>query len=237
MKIRGKTRGILLVVLLVLGVIGCGQQKKELQEPWESGGERIDAKRDETTGRMTWQGSRALLSYPTDKTADEMLAMTKDGSLLAEFVVMEDSDITHGEEVWDAFFAMTREGKDAQIQMAHYYTLDREGVSEEYYEQNKDKYPVIYLASLLYYDGNYYYLVKGNHTTEIENGDYVEAPYLLKLYDEPLNATARFTSCEHYVLVNDDTLTWKKIEHGMYSSQMGDYIPHRTVIRKYKWKE
>ena len=237
MKIRGKTREILLVVLLVLGVTGCGQQKKELQEPWESVGERIDAKRDETTGRMTWQGSRALLSYPTDKTADEMLAMTKDGSLLAEFVVMEDSDITHGEEAWDAFFAMTREGKDAQIQIAHYYTLDREGVSEEYYEQNKDKYPVIYLSSLLYYDGNYYYLVRRNNTTEIENGDYVEAPYLLKLYDEPSSATARFTSCEHYVLVNDDALTWKKIERGMYSSQMGDYIPHRTVIRKYKWKE
>jgi len=237
MKMRGKKSGILLVALLVLGVIGCGQKKNESQELWDAVGEQIDAKRDETTGRMTWQGARALLSYPTDKSADEMLTMTKDGSLLAEFVVMEDSDITHGEEAWNAFFEMTREGKDAQVQLAHYYTLDKEGVSEEYYEQNKDKYPVIYLSSLLYYDGNFYYLVRGNNTTEIENGDYVEAPYLLKLYDEPSSATARFTSCEHYVLVNEDTVTWDELEWGMFSSQMGDYIPHRTVIRKYKWKE
>ena len=199
--------------------------------------DEVDAKRDETTGRMTWQGSRDLLSYPTDKTADEMLAMTKDGSLSAEFVVTEDSVITHGEDTWDAFFQMTREGKDAQIQIAHYYTLDREGVSEEYYEENKDKYPVIYLSSLLHYNGSYYYLCRGYNTTEIENGDYVEAPYLLKLYDEPSNISATFIYCEHYVLVNDETLTWKEIEHGMYSSQLGDYIAHRTVLRKYQWKE
>ena len=237
MKKVGKKSRILLAALLVLGVIGCGQENHEIQETWEAVGQQLDAKRDETTGWMTWNGSRALLSYPTDKTADEMLAMTKDGSLSAEFVVTEDSVITHGEDTWDAFFQMTREGKDAQIQIAHYYTLDREGVSEEYYEENKDKYPVIYLSSLLHYEGRYYYLVRGYNTTEIENGDYCEWNYLLKLYDEPTNVSATFIYCEHYVLVNDETLTWRKIEHGMFSSQLGDYIPNRMVLSKYQWKE
>lgn len=242
MKIFGKKRVLWLLVLMLLVLSGCGEKEsgqlnQESTKTEKLVMDQVDAKRDETTGWMTWNGSRALFSYPTDKSADEMLAMTKDGSLLADFVVMEDSDITNGEAVWDAFFEMTREGKNAQIQMAHYYTLDREGVSEEYYEQNKDKYPVIYLSSLLFYNGSYYHLTKGNNTTEIENGDYAEWNYLLELYDEPTSATARFTSCEHYVLVNDETLTWKRIEYGMYSSQMGDYISHRAVLRKYQWKE
>lgn len=234
--------GVCLIAVMILGLTACEQKNSKSPETQSLDEKRvvteqINAKRDETTGQMTWQGSEALLSYPTDKTADEMLAMTKDGSLLADFVVMEDSNITHGEETWDTFFEKTREGKDAQIQIAHYYTLSEEGVSAEYYEREKDNYPAIYLSSLLHYDGSFYYLVRGNQTTEIENGDYVEAPYLLKLYDEPFSPSARFTSCEHFVLVNDETLTWKKIEHGMFSSQLGDYIPHRTVLRKYQWKE
>ena len=100
--------------------------------------------------------------------------------------------------------------------------------------KNKDKYPVIYLSSLLHYEGKYYYLVRGNNTTEIENGDYVEYNYLLELYDEPFSATAKFTSCEHYVLVNEAEVTWDELEWGMFSSQMGDYIAHRSIIRKYK---
>ena len=225
----------LLTVLLIFG--GCGQPKEETPEAGSVVTDRVEAERDKETGRMSWAGARALLSYPTDKSADEMLAMIKNGSLQADFVVMEDSDITNGEETWDTFFEKTREGENAQIQIAHYYTLDREGVSEEYYEQEKDNYPVIYLSSLLHYEGRYYYLVRGYNTTEIENGDYCEWDYLLALYDEPSSATARFSSCVHYVLVNDNTLTWDELEWGMLSSQLGDYIHHRSVIRKYEWKE
>ena len=237
MRKTGKIRRICLVMVMVFGMAACGQKETDLPEAEHVVTERVEAERDKNTGRMSWAGARALFAYPIDLTADEMLAMTKDGSLGAKFVVTEDSDITHGEDTWDAFFEMTREGENAQIQIAHYYTLDEEGVSAEYYMKNKDKYPVIYLSSLLHYEGKYYYLVRGNNTTEIENGDYVEYNYLLELYDEPFSATARFTSCEHYVLVNDETVTWKELEWGMFSSQMGDYIPHRSIIRKYKWKE
>lgn len=230
-----KSISCLFAVLLLFG--GCGQRKEEMQAPGSVVIDRVEAERDKETGWMSWAGAQALLSYPTDKSADEMLAMTKDGSLLADFVVMEDSDITHGEEIWDTFFEKTREGENVQIQIAHYYTLDREGVSEEYYEQEKDNYPVIYLSSLLHYEGRYYYLVRGYNTTEIEDRDYCEWNYLLDLYDEPSSATARFSSCVHYVLVNDNTLTWKEIVWGMLSSQMGDYISHRSVISKYEWKE
>jgi hypothetical protein len=30
---------------------------------------------------------------------------------------------------------------------------------------------------------------------------------------------------DHYVLVNDDTVTWERLEHGMFSSELGQYIP------------
>ena len=41
------------------------------------------------------------------------------------------------------------------------------------------------------------------------------------------------THTSRYVLVYDETLTWSEIEHGAFSSQMGDYIPHYSIVTKF----
>ena len=58
-------------------------------------------------------------------------------------------------------------------------------------------------------------------------------PYLVKLEGKPRSVNALFDRYEYYVLVHDETLTWSEIEWGMLSSQMGDYIDHRSVVQKH----
>ena len=52
---------------------------------------------------------------------------------------------------------------------------------------------------------------------------------MVKYEGKPSSATALFKSYVYYVLVNDNTVTWEELEWGLYSSQMGDYIPHDKV--------
>ena len=55
----------------------------------------------------------------------------------------------------------------------------------------------------------------------------------MKMEGKPQSVNAIFDRYEYYVLVHDDTLTWSKIEHGMFSSIMGEYIDHCSVVMKH----
>jgi len=48
---------------------------------------------------------------------------------------------------------------------------------------------------------------------------------------------ATYTSYVRYVLVNDDKVTWDDIFHGMLSSRLGDYIPHKQIYKDLVYKE
>jgi len=122
-------------------------------------------------------------------------------------------------------------GTPATIHLAKYYTMDEVGVSKEYYEANKDEYPKIFLLTLCF-DGEKYTIT--DRPGIMEEAEMVRTyPYLVKLEGKPQSATALFDRYEYYVLVHDETLTWSEIEWGMFSSQMGDYIDHCSVVQKH----
>lgn len=170
-------------------------------------------------------------NFPTTMSADEMLQKAID----EEFVVMYEFDYLNGEEKWKEFYEITKEGNPATIHLAKYYTLDEVGVSKEYYEANKDEYPKIFLFTLCF-DGERYTITDRQGT--MEGAEMVRTyPYLVKMEGKPRSVNALFDRYEYYVLVHDNTLTWSEIEHGMFSSQMGDYIDHCSVVMKHMTDE
>ena len=172
-------------------------------------------------------GAIGTANFPTTMSADEMLQK----AIAEDFVVMYEFEYLNGEEKWQEFFETTQNGTPATIHLAKYYTMDRVGVSEEYYETHKDEYPKIFLFTL-FYDGEKYTIT--GRPGVMEEPEMVRTyPYLVKLEGKPRSATAVFDRYEYYVLVHDNTLTWSKIEHGVFSSQMGDYIDHYSVVSKH----
>ena len=172
-------------------------------------------------------GAISTEHFPVDMPAEEMLAKAKEKG----FLVTEEFQITSGEEVWQDFFATTNQGTPAVIYLAHYYTLDKERMSEELYEQEKEEYPKIFLLRVSY-DGKQYTVIDRPGTEE--QPEMVRTyPYLVKFEGKPSSVSALFDRYEYYVLVHDKNVTWKELEWGMFSSQMGDYIDHCRIVSKH----
>ena len=73
-------------------------------------------------------------------SADEALALAREKGAL----VIEERGVTSGKDSWDDFLKTASAGKAASILCAKYYTLDKDHMSEELYEQEKDQYPCLY---------------------------------------------------------------------------------------------
>ncbi len=158
-----------------------------------------------------------------DMTADGVLKQVKSEG----YVVLENLRLTNGKRVWQKFYNTAMDGQPCSVNLAHYYTLDKDSVSEEYFEAEKDNYPVIYLAELTF-DGNEYNIkVWNSDKTELDTDRTYK--YLMHYTGEPNSPSAVFSSYDNYVLVNDNTVTYEDIQWGMLSSQFGDYIDHYSV--------
>ena len=169
--------------------------------------------------------------FPVKMSAEEMLKK----AIEKELVVMESFQFLSGEKKWQEFFETTQQGTPAIIYLANYYTLDKDRVSEELYEKEKDEYPKIFLSSL-YFDGEQYIVtVRPGYE---EQPEMVRTyPYLVKFEGEPSSTSALFDRYEYYVLVHDTNVTWKELEWGMFSSQLGDYIDHYRIVSKHITEE
>ena len=171
-----------------------------------------------------------LDTYRVTLPAEKLLEQVKrDG-----FVVIEDGDVSVGQADWREFYDTARQGRSASIKLASYHTLETSNVSEEYYEAHKDEYPVIYLAELSY-DGSCY-TYRSLNGLDGKTGFVRAYPYLMRYEDVPKSEMATYTVCERYVLVHDNTVTYDRLQYGLYSSQMGDYIDHCEVYSDYEYK-
>ncbi len=158
-------------------------------------------------------------------TATEQLEKAKE----LGYVTFEDGDVTCGQDIWLDFYEKTGQGESAAVQLANYYTLDDVNMSEELYEQEKDRYPLLYISTL-HYDGTEFQLTTNNEDGTQSTKKYL---YLVKYEGKPRSASARFQSYIYYCLVNDKDVTWGELEHGMFSSQMGDAIDFRWAYKDY----
>ena len=145
-------------------------------------------------------------------------------ALESGYVVHMDGDVTSGQEIWESFVKDTSQGKTASVQVAEYYTLDKESCSEEYYAAYQEDYPILFLFDLTF-DGSTY-------TLKWKEGDkeYIrQFQYLMHYTGEAPTWHATYDTYSRYVLTNDNKVTWEELQKGMFSSQLGDYIEYHTV--------
>lgn len=159
------------------------------------------------------QDTPDLSLFNTILTAEEALAASKESSV----VVFEGMKCTAGQEFWDEFYQRVNQGKSASILCAFFYELDKEHVSEELYEAEKDQYPQLFFY-LLEYDGDIF-TVTTRQSTEKKKESKKSFPYLMH-YTGDAPAQASFSSYEYYVLVDDPTVTWDEIVAGLISSRL-----------------
>ena len=140
-------------------------------------------------------------------------------------VVHENSDVTSGKDVFEAFYTKTEAGKKADVWLAFYYTLgDPSGYDPDYYESIKNDYPALYIQDLTF-DGEKYTLRWYEDGKEIiESYD-----YLMKYNEPKLSPYAIYDSSEEYILTNDNTVTRQDLFLSMLSSQLEDHIEHQLV--------
>jgi len=115
----------------------------------------------------------------------------------SDYVVVEGSEITSGEQLWQDFLTAVNEGRSASVQIVDYYTIDPDHYSEELYEREKDKYPQLYVSGVTY-DGTVYTITNKSDET---------FTYLLRLTFEG-KAQHDFDQMISYVLTNDADMTW-----------------------------
>ncbi|MBR2047746.1 MAG: hypothetical protein IKC09_05310 [Oscillospiraceae bacterium] len=145
------------------------------------------------------------------------------------FVVMENNDVTSGQDVWMEFYEKTRQKQRCSVTLAYYHTLDPADCSETYYEAYREDYPFLGIAELSF-DGHCYTY------TETESGYVKTFRYLVRYteQDQPESYTARTGPFVRYVLVNDESVTLMELWNGLYSSHFGDYIDHWCVYTDQK---
>jgi hypothetical protein len=161
-------------------------------------------------------------------SADDALELSKKTST----VVFERRGCTSGNEVWDAFYQAVSSESPASVLCAHYYVLDKEHMSEELYEEEKDQYPKLFFY-LIEYDGKEY-SVKTREST-VEAIDDQETFKDLLHFTGEAPATALYSTYDNYVLVDDSSATWEGIVAGMVSSQFGAGYKHCTEYRNYSF--
>lgn len=164
---------------------------------------------------------KSLYQYSPSKRSDSnALQQAKESG----YVVMEDGDVTSGQQVWQDFVNATQEGNYASVEIAHYYTLDPESCSEEYYEAYREDYPVIYIFNLTYDGIGYTLHWREGNTEQVRN-----YKYLMHYTGDAPTTYATYDTYARYVLTNDNTVTWEDIFQGMISSQIGQSIEHYSI--------
>lgn len=149
------------------------------------------------------------------------------------YVLMENGSVTFGKEIWHDFIDLVDKGKPCKIRVSHYYTFeDPSHYDRSYYESIKDDYPMMFTFELDCKDDIFYL----SHYEE-ERLYQSEYKYLMRYEGEAETPTATFTSYVRYVLVNDDTVTWKDICSGMLSSYSAANIEHDQIYTELFFKD
>lgn len=155
-------------------------------------------------------------------------------SLMSENVVIQkDGGILSGRGLWEEFFEKTQKGEPASVLLVHYYTETNVRMALEYFETEYPKYPQCFLGRLDFDGTLCHYVVRKSDKAEIENDDDVTFRYL-KCFTGEMPAQAVYDSFRHYVLINDESLTWDQLKGSLYSSSyVGNSAGFRMVVSEY----
>lgn len=188
-----------------------------------------------TDGELVIEYSNGETVIKSADTLSDLKGLTNNYSLARAksdgCLVMEDGDVTSGKEVFDDFFDKTSQQKNAKIRVVDYYTLDKSKVSEEFYEQEKDGYPIMYITDVVYENGEFTTYSDANN-----DGALVKKTYKYLIKDEfEGNPEATFMTATYYMLVNDKSLTFNEIFQSLISSSYqgnGKDLSHFNIYQK-----
>lgn len=163
-------------------------------------------------------------------TAEEALDRVK----RRDVVVFEDGKLTAGDLTWSIFYNDSTDSNylKTEVMIAHYYTLDKDRVSEELYEAEKDNYPQLYLSILEYNRVSEEYTIRTRDYRETDFSESGSYKYLKK-FEGDLPSGAVYKHYTEYILVDDDTLTHEEIMKSLYSSNIRENVRSRTVYSDY----
>jgi len=148
------------------------------------------------------------LKYVTDNYSLE--DAKRDG-----YVIEEDGSVIYGKDIWQDFVDLSAKKTPCKVRIIQCY-----------------KSGGMYILELAYNGETF--LLSEYEKEKLYQSEY---KYLMRYEGEAETKDATYTSYVRYVLVNDDKVTWKDITRGMFSSQMDDYIPHRTIYTDLTYKE
>ena len=159
------------------------------------------------------------------------------------YVILEDGSVVSGKDAWLDFYEKTTSGESATIRVAYIYTLDKENCSYEYYEAVKDDYPALFLKEITY-DGQSYTCNPLHYDGETYSPMYIPGydnepsswKYLVRFTGEPYVSDGLYTAYDRFVLVDEEAVTWRELEWGVFSSQTDDCIPYEEVFCEYTWR-
>lgn len=156
----------------------------------------------------------ALLNeIPTSMSADEALAIGKKN----DYVIFEDGALSHGEAVWDAFYEKVLDGEPATVKTIQYYTLDKDRVSAELYEKEKDQYPKAFVRVIGYNGKTFYHKTRMTTKSELDS----EGEYQYLVLDEGKTETKSVSySYKCYILSDSLGVTRDKYFSQMLSSSI-----------------
>lgn len=155
----------------------------------------------------------------------------------SDVVLMDNDGCISGKALWEAFFETSTNGKPASVLMAHYMTLNKERMAEEYYEQIKDEYPKLSIT-LLEYDG-VEYTIRQRDCAKEYTGKNPTYKYLVHFTGEAPTefAKTQYDSYSFYVLLDDATLTWEEVLAAGLSSYSADQIRNNPIYMEYIGKK
>ena len=169
-----------------------------------------------TDGAGTVEASlkKQLEIYPTDMTAEEILEKAQEDIC----VVSEDLKVVSGGEYWETFLEKVQEQKNAQIRLVKYHSLGEENpYAPGFYESIKDEYPKVYFYSLVYVAGEGFWLgIRSNTKEEPEQVRHYN--YMKHFGGDTASSDSLDSHYDRYVLVEDDSVTWKAIMEQMLRS-------------------
>ncbi len=166
-----------------------------------------DPKSAKTPLKVPELNMTALEELPADYSLEQA---KKDGC-----VVMENGDVTSGQETWKEFYETTQKGKAASVRCVHYYS-----------------------SQMYVFDVTYDGITYRTHHVEDGKENVYEYPYLMRYEWTPDSPNATFEYMILYVVTDDNQVTWDDIYRGTLSSSSLAYIPnYESIYTDYIYKE
>lgn len=155
----------------------------------------------------------------------------------SDVVLMDKDGCVSGKALWEAFYEASTHGKPASVLMAHYMTIEKEKMSEEYYEQVKDEYPKLSIT-LLEYDGVEYTMKQRDCAKEYTGTGTVYKHLKHFTGEAPTEyAKTQYDSYNFYELLDDPTLTYEEILAASLSSYAPSQIREYPIYMEYIGKK